>query len=49
MVEERQRSVVMSCGEMGSDESVVDELGLPARREQCVGDEQNRVDLFDLV
>lgn len=40
---------MLSRGEMGSDESVVDELGLSSRREQCVGGEQNRVDLFDLV
>lgn len=39
----------MSCGEVGSDESVVDELGLTARSEQCVGGKQNRVDLLDLV
>lgn len=40
---------MLSCGEIGSNESVVDELRLPARSEQCVGGEQNRVDLFDMV
>lgn len=49
MDEESKRGLVLSCSEIGSNESVVDEFRLPSRSDQCVAGKENGVNLLNLV